>query len=311
MNTEPLSNEQKLCFANGLKEFINNLENSDVYIASSVYNSYLEKNQEEKKYFQNLQNDKLLEVYCENNGLDFKDFQKDFNTLGHVKDLVENRNEKIIKSQLESEKDYLDNILNDMDSSVLLDDDQRKVVLTDEDNCLVIAGAGAGKTTTIAAKIKYLVDKQKIPEDQILLLSFTDKTVNELKTKLNKKLKINCTISTFHSLGLNILKQNGYKIKRVIINKDRDKIFKDYFNDNILMNSNLVDDLVTFFSSYCEASAEEIKDKAVLFHKLSKKAFTTLKNDFGEMVQPAGLLLAAGNLCIHLNSALLYFSSRL
>lgn len=40
------------------------------------------------------------------------------------------------------------------------DEDQRRVVLTDEDYCLVIAGAGAGKTTTVAAKVKYLVDKK-------------------------------------------------------------------------------------------------------------------------------------------------------
>ena len=48
------------------------------------------------------------------------------------------------------------------DPSVLLDEDQRRVILTDEDYCLVIAGAGAGKTTTVAAKVKYLVDKKHV-----------------------------------------------------------------------------------------------------------------------------------------------------
>ena len=58
--------------------------------------------------------------------------------------------------------------------NILLDDDQRRVVLTDEDYCLVVAGAGAGKTTTVAAKVKYLVDKQGIDPKQILVISFTN-----------------------------------------------------------------------------------------------------------------------------------------
>ena len=45
------------------------------------------------------------------------------------------------------------NILKDVDPVIMLDADQRKVILTDEDYCLVIAGAGAGKTTTVAAKV--------------------------------------------------------------------------------------------------------------------------------------------------------------
>ena len=47
-------------------------------------------------------------------------------------------------------------------------------MLTDEDYCLVVAGAGAGKTTTVAAKVKYLVDKQGIDPKQILVISFTN-----------------------------------------------------------------------------------------------------------------------------------------
>ena len=79
------------------------------------------------------------------------------------------------------------------------DEDQRRVVLTDEDYCLVIAGAGAGKTTTVAAKVKYLVDKKEIDPSQILVVSFTNKAVNELKDRIQKELDIPCPIATFHS----------------------------------------------------------------------------------------------------------------
>ena len=74
----------------------------------------------------------------------------------------------------------------------MLDDDQRKVVLTDEDYCLVIAGAGAGKTTTVAAKVKYLVEKKDIKPQEILVVSFTNKAVGELKEKINIHLLNTC-----------------------------------------------------------------------------------------------------------------------
>ena len=57
-------------------------------------------------------------------------------------------NDDYITQAMEDNKEYLDNILKTVDPAIMLDEDQRKVVLTDEDYCLVIAGAGAGKTTT-------------------------------------------------------------------------------------------------------------------------------------------------------------------
>ena len=51
---------------------------------------------------------------------------------------------------MSSEKDYLDNILKDVDPVIQLDDDQRKVVLTDEDYCLVIAGISFMDFCTLA-----------------------------------------------------------------------------------------------------------------------------------------------------------------
>ena len=71
-------------------------------------------------------------------------------------------NEKFISDHLVSEKSYLDGILSEVDPNIKLDDEQRKVVLSDEDYTLVIAGAGAGKTTTVSAKVKYLVERKGI-----------------------------------------------------------------------------------------------------------------------------------------------------
>ena len=75
-------------------------------------------------------------------------------------------------------------------------------------NTLLIAGAGAGKTTTILGKIDFLL-ANGYTEDDILCISFTNASVNDLKNKLNN----NIDVFTFHKLSLNILKDYDENIK--------------------------------------------------------------------------------------------------
>ena len=134
-----------------------------------------------------------------------------------------------------AEKEYLDNILKSIDPTILLDEDQRRVVLADEDYCLVIAGAGAGKTTTVAAKVKYLVDKKKIDPSQILVVSFTNKAVKELKEKIQGALGIECPIATFHSTGNAVIQKSSPKDKMNIVDKSKLYfVIRDYFHNSII-----------------------------------------------------------------------------
>lgn len=84
-----------------------------------------------------------------------------------------------------------------------LDKYQTKAVLCKKDNYLIIAGAGSGKTLTIAARIKYLLDNN-VKESEILCISFTNETVNSIKNTLINNL-INVDVMTFHKLALRIL----------------------------------------------------------------------------------------------------------
>ena len=93
-----------------------------------------------------------------------------------------------------------------IDNKIILDENQRRIVLTDEINQMVIAGAGTGKTTTICAKVNYLIEKQKIKDDEIIVISFTNKAVEELNTRINKDFKHHIKIVTFHKLGYEIIK---------------------------------------------------------------------------------------------------------
>ena len=108
---------------------------------------------------------------------------------------------------------YLDNIFNEINPNIKLDDEQKRVVLNNSKNALIVAGAGSGKTTVISAKVKYLIDIKKVNSSKILVISFTRESVNDLKKQIINGLKLEITIQTFHKLALSIIGENTqYKI---------------------------------------------------------------------------------------------------
>ena len=123
---------------------------------------------------------------------------------------------------LDKYKSYFDNIYINVDSNIRLDVHQRIAILTNSKSELIIAGAGSGKTTTIAAKIKYLVDILKIDPASILLLSYTNEAVMEMKRIIVDKFKINVSILTFHKFAI-LLLDNVKNIKEVIEFKELKK----------------------------------------------------------------------------------------
>ena len=82
-------------------------------------------------------------------------------------DRIKNNNE-YIKMELENHKQYFDNMFKTIDNNIKLDIDQRKIILNEEKYLMVIAGAGSGKTTTISAKVNYLIDKKNIKDEVII-----------------------------------------------------------------------------------------------------------------------------------------------
>ena len=88
-----------------------------------------------------------------------------------------------------------------------LDQQQLSCLVKPVHNHLVIAGAGTGKTTTIVGKIKYLLNSGKTNPEDILVLSFTNASAAEMRERIVKETGHNIEASTFHKLGLNILRK--------------------------------------------------------------------------------------------------------
>lgn len=76
---------------------------------------------------------------------------------------------------------------------------------------LVLAGAGSGKTSVITRKIAYLIEHLGIPGRNIAALTFTNKAAREMKERVSRlvdrKLTRGLIVSTFHNLGMNIIRE--------------------------------------------------------------------------------------------------------
>ena len=88
---------------------------------------------------------------------------------------------------------------------------QQEAVLYIDGPCLVLAGAGSGKTSVITRKIAYLIQQCEIPARHIAALTFTNKAAREMKERVSHLMRGSAakglTVSTFHNLGLNIIRR--------------------------------------------------------------------------------------------------------
>lgn len=203
----------------------------------------------------------------------------------NITSLVEEHNKKFVDHNLVVLKDYFDNILKDVDSNVMLDDDQRRAILADEDYCLLVAGAGAGKTTTMAAKVKYLVEIKKVPPQDIVVISYTNKAIDELKERINVRLNISANITTFHKFGYDLLKSSSEDIPTVEYSAF--KYVFECLQKQIFSNKSLLKKVMLFLGYYLN-----IPEEALTFETLNKyfeyKAnnyFQTIKSSAGDFLK--------------------------
>ena len=158
-----------------------------------------------------------------------------------------------------------------------MNEKQEEIIKDENSFVLVSAGAGTGKTTTIVEKIKYLVTKKSINPSEIICISFTNESTNNLKERLNRNNlnKVNCY--TFHKLSLLLLKNNKYNIAS---NDLLEYIIEEYFK-SIIFNfpdniKRVLNYLKVRYSSNFLQKYKKLEDKKVLELKTVINRFISL-----------------------------------
>lgn len=171
------------------------------------------------------------------------------NDLEVNEDLLNERNSDFVERKLVEYKEYFDHIFTDVGENIKPDDEQRRIILRDDDYSLINAGAGSGKSTTMAAKVKYLVDKLGIKPEEIIMLTFTKKSSEDLDEKVNDLLDLGIPVSTFHSLGMKFIKKfYPYPIKVVGVDEQK-QIICSYIKE-LFKDKNKLRRLIELFKQY-------------------------------------------------------------
>lgn len=193
-------------------------------------------------------------LFLEANQTEVRDEDEKFSEIERFKtvydslhDYFENANEQFIQN--ESLK--YDALFSNVDGKNL-DFQQRTAVITDEDRILVLAGAGSRKTLTIAAKVKYLCEVKNINPDEILLVSFTKKSAQEMTERIQEKLGINAQATTFHRLGLEIIKNANGRRPEVLDENVLGDFINNFFENELLNYPELIKNLTEYFAYFLE-----------------------------------------------------------
>ncbi len=133
-----------------------------------------------------------------------------------------------------------------------LNDRQKEAVLASDGPLLILAGAGSGKTSVLTTKVAYLIEERGMDPRNIVAITFTNKAAKEMKERIIKLVGpkgYDIQISTFHSFGLRIIKENyerlGYEKNFTIIDSDDSltvikKLLKDMNIDTTRCNPKFV-----------------------------------------------------------------------
>lgn len=185
-----------------------------------------------------------------------------------------------------------------------LNDKQREAVEFPEGPLLVLAGAGSGKTKVLTTKVAYLVEEKGVDPNNILAITFTNKAAKEMKERVLRMLgplAYQIQISTFHSFGLLLIKENyeklGYDKNFTILDSDDvltiiKRILKDMNLDPKVYNPRAIRNKISsaknelmdsnYYSRFANTEYEEIV--VSVFRKYEKKLAKNNSLDFDDLL---------------------------
>lgn len=156
-----------------------------------------------------------------------------------------------------------------------LDVQQRTAVVTDEDNNLVVAGAGSGKTTTIVGKVNYVMDRYKVSPDEILLISFTNKSASTLAGRINRE---GVEAKTFHKFGKDIIALCEGRQPSIFDENQFKPLLTNIF-ETLLKDGGYLEKITSYFTGFLkpEKSQFEFDNQGAYIQYLKDKNFRSYK----------------------------------
>jgi DNA helicase-2/ATP-dependent DNA helicase PcrA len=146
--------------------------------------------------------------------------------------------------------------------------------------CLIVAGAGTGKTTTIVNKVKHLVDSKACNSNEILCLTFSNEATNNLRLKIQDKgiRGADITVRTFHGFCADILKELGHLLKI-------DPGFEILLPDDAVVWMHHYLEVSPYWADVYVSSISTIKDLGISMQQIEDH-LAKLKQELGNVADP-------------------------
>jgi len=179
-----------------------------------------------------------------------------------------------------------------------LDEYQKLPVMIDEHNVLVIAGAGTGKTSTILGKIKYLLLEKKVDSKNILVLTYTKASSEDIMERVTSETGVEIVVSTFHKLGRQIITSVEGKVPtltNIDLLKFVETTIQKLLNEDVDYKRKILNYLS--FHQYLSNTAFDFKTEQEYNKYLELHPYITLKGEkvkSGEEVLIANYLFTNG-----------------
>ena len=204
-------------------------------------------------------------------------------------DLQKHR-QKYIEHQKKKFSEYFNTI-----EAYPLTEDQIDACIIDEDNNLVLAGAGTGKTSTMVGRAGFLLNSDQAQPKDILMLAFANKASEEMQERIHDRIKRDdLNISTFHKLGIKIISEvergKPSLSKYAEDNETNESIFKRDVNlwvNELLKDNSYKDKVIKYFEDYLfiEKSPFSFESQGDYFSYVEAEDIRTFK---GEKVKGHG-----------------------